>query len=58
MINYYRSGAEEVLSELGSSPIGITAEEAELRLRKYGKNALERGKKAGFLSCLYRSSRT
>ena len=48
MINYYRSGAEEVLRELGSSPIGITAEEAGLRLRKYGKNALERGKKAGF----------
>lgn len=49
MNNYYRSGAEEVLKSLGSSPIGITVEEAKLRLQKYGKNALEKGKRAGFL---------
>ena len=48
MNNYYRSGAEEVLKSLGSSPIGITVEEAKLRLQKYGKNALEQGKRAGF----------
>lgn len=49
MYNFYRSEAEEVLKELGSSPIGITAAEAAQRLQKYGKNALEKGKKVGFL---------
>lgn len=48
MLNYYRLGAEETLKSLNSSPIGITAGEAEARLKKYGANALESGKKAGF----------
>ena len=45
MFNFYRSGAEEALKSLGSSPVGISDEEAKLRLQKYGANALEKGKK-------------
>lgn len=48
MFNFYRSGAEEALKSLGSSPVGISDEEAKLRLQKYGANALEKGKKTGF----------
>ena len=47
MFNFYRSGAEEALKSLGSSPVGISDEEAKLRLQKYGANALEKGKKTG-----------
>lgn len=41
----YLSSCEEVLAEQKSSPEGLASDEAGLRLSKYGKNELEKGKK-------------
>lgn len=41
----YLSSCEEVLAEQKSSPEGLASDEADLRLSKYGKNELEKGKK-------------
>lgn len=41
----YLSSCEEVLAEQQSSPEGLASDEAGLRLSKYGKNELEKGKK-------------
>ena len=41
----YLSSCEEVLAEQQSSPEGLASEEAGLRLSRYGKNELEKGKK-------------
>ena len=49
MFDFYGADAEEALKRLHSSPIGISEREAESRLEKYGANALEKGKKSGFL---------
>ena len=41
----YLSSCEEVLAEQQSSPEGLASDEAGLRLSRYGKNELEKGKK-------------
>lgn len=41
----YLSSCEEVLAEQKSSPEGLASDEAGLRLSRYGKNELEKGKK-------------
>ncbi len=41
----YRLEAQEVLAKLGSGEAGLSAREAGLRLAKYGRNALQQGKK-------------
>lgn len=38
--DYYRMTVEEVLDELGTSEEGLSAQEAENRLRRYGRNEL------------------
>ncbi len=44
-MNYYSESVDEVLAEVKSSPAGLTKEEAEERLLKYGKNKLAEKKK-------------
>ena len=41
----YLSSCEEVLAEQQSSPEGLASDEAGLRLSRYGKNEIEKGKK-------------
>ncbi|MDK2892190.1 HAD-IC family P-type ATPase [Methanohalophilus sp.] len=48
-IKWYRSTVEEVFSLLESCDEGISEDEAELRLSKYGFNEVEIKKKHGFL---------
>lgn len=38
--DYYRMTVQEVLDELGASEEGLSAQEAETRLRRYGRNEL------------------
>ena len=49
MLAYHTLPADRVLSELASSELGLSPEEAEARLKKYGPNALRKKKKAGAL---------
>jgi Ca2+-transporting ATPase len=39
--DYYRKSGEEVLKEVGSGEKGLSPEEAERRLEKYGRNRIE-----------------
>ncbi|MBD3253819.1 MAG: calcium-translocating P-type ATPase, SERCA-type [Candidatus Lokiarchaeota archaeon] len=48
--HYYSKPIEEVLSTLDSSLEGLTQEEAELRLEKYGRNELKAKKKKSKLA--------
>ncbi len=50
---WHKLASEEALKELGSSPAGLGAAEAELRLKKHGPNALEVKKKRGALSMFF-----
>ena len=46
---YHSLSAETVLSQLGSSERGLTAQEAEERLRRFGENTLGKKKRGGAL---------
>ena len=48
-MNYYNEEAEKVLSELETGTDGITCEEAEKRLSRYGKNEIAEQKKKGVI---------
>lgn len=48
-MDYYRLSSEEVLKETDSVREGISTQEAEIRLHKYGENALAEGKKKSTL---------
>src|SRR5512134_726244 len=45
MTDYYSKTSDEVLAELNTSGQGLTSEEVELRLAKYGENRLPEKKK-------------
>ncbi len=49
MKNFYNMKAEEALSALRSSPLGLAEAEAEARLKEYGANTLDRGKRNGII---------
>ena len=44
-MNYYQNTAEAVLNEMESNPEGLSQQEAQIRLEKYGKNKLAEKKK-------------
>jgi Ca2+-transporting ATPase len=44
-VNWYQMKSGEVFGELGSSAKGLSAQEAQNRLKKYGPNELEEKKK-------------
>ena len=44
MKNYHNFKIEEVYEKLNTNEHGLTSEEAQARLHRYGKNALEEGK--------------
>ena len=46
---YYKKEIDEVLREYNSSEDGLTSKEAELRLKKYGKNEIQKFKKISSL---------
>ena len=48
-MKYYLEETGQVLDELGSSPSGLSASEAEKRLAENGKNKLKEGKKPSLL---------
>jgi len=50
-LEWYKHDVEKVLQKLGSSPSGISSAEANLRLAKFGPNALET-KKKGRAHCI------
>ena len=52
MYNFYNGSGRQALEKLNSSPIGLGGQEAARRLASCGRNALEKGKKAGFLKLL------
>lgn len=45
MTNQYQRGLDELYSELGSGSKGLTAEQAQKNIEKYGKNIITEGKK-------------
>ena len=47
--------ADEVLEMLGTSPAGLTEEEAAARLEQYGPNEVAREEQEGWLQRLYAS---
>lgn len=49
MNNFYNKKIKEVYKELGTSSNGLSEEEANLRLQKYGENKLKEAKKKSFI---------
>ena len=49
MKEYHNLSIEETYQKLNSSEKGLSQEEAEARLSRYGKNALEEGKSKSWL---------
>ncbi|MCD8372657.1 MAG: calcium-translocating P-type ATPase, PMCA-type [Clostridia bacterium] len=49
MQKFYDAGAEEVLSRLKTSPLGLSQKEAAERLKKYGANTLKKEKRDGIV---------
>lgn len=49
IMNYYDENTEKVLSELETSVDGLTSEEAESRIERYGKNEITEQKKKGVI---------
>ena len=47
MDSFHAHSAEETMEKLNSSPLGLSDEEAAVRLRRYGPNVLQSGKKGG-----------
>ena len=45
IMNYYQKSKEDVMKELGTSYTGLSQEQAEENLRKFGRNELADGKK-------------
>ena len=54
MKEWYKLKIDEVLNGFNSSINGLSTEEAELRLKQYGKNVLPRGKKDTLLKVFFR----
>ena len=48
-MKFYLESVENTFKELSSDPHGLSAQEAEARLKKYGKNKLAEGKKVTLL---------
>ena len=53
MANFCFEEAGQTLSRLKTSKEGLSQTEAAARLEKYGKNALEKGKSAGFIKLFF-----
>jgi Ca2+-transporting ATPase len=51
-VDFYRESIEQALRELGSSPEGLSSEEARRRLENYGPNELEEKKRTSPLMML------
>ena len=45
---------EESLTELNTNKNGLSQTEAELRLKKFGKNELDKAKKQSFIKCFFK----
>ena len=58
MTDYYSKTTDEVLAELNTSGQGLTGEEAELRLAKYGENRLHEKKKKTRINPFLQNSQT
>ena len=48
-MKFYLESVENTFKEVSSDPHGLSAQEAEARLQKYGKNKLAEGKKVTLL---------
>lgn len=55
---FHSLSAEEALAALQSSPLGISEQEAEERLKRFGVNRLQDKRRAGRCACFWRSSKT
>ena len=54
-MSYYLKSKEEVLKEVESSPEGLTTQQANERVEKYGKNKLEEPPKKTFIQKFFSS---
>ena len=45
---------KETLDKLNSSYTGLTRDEAEIRLKKFGKNEIQKAKKQSFIKCFFK----
>ena len=50
----YSKNVQEVLRDLGAAQSGLSSEEAEKRIEKYGKNRLAEGKKTTLLQRFFK----
>ena len=53
-MNYYSKTKEEIFRELETTENGLSKEEAQRRLKKYGKNELPQKKKDSFIKLFFK----
>lgn len=53
MQNFCFTSAEQTIKDLGTTQNGLTDEQAQNRLAKYGKNEIEQGKRAGIFKLFF-----